>query len=39
MTIQLQYALNNYNSDQEDDYTENRFLLGITLQTERPWRW
>jgi len=39
MDIRAQYALNKLDSDETQDYTENRFLLGVTLSTDQPWRW
>lgn len=40
MNIRLGYEFNKYSSSEGDvnDYTENRALLTITLQTDRPWR-
>lgn len=40
MTIRLGYEFNKYNSSGGDssDYTENRGLLTITLQPDKPWR-
>jgi hypothetical protein len=39
MAIRAQYALNKLDSDESSDYTENRFMLGVTLSTDQPWRW
>jgi hypothetical protein len=41
MNIRLGYTLNYYSTDAENepDYFENRALLTITLQPDRPWRW
>jgi hypothetical protein len=40
MNIRLGYTYNFYktNEDNEPDYHENRALLTITLQPDRPWR-
>lgn len=40
MNIRLGYTLNYYSTDTDnaDDYHENRVLLTITLQPDRPWR-
>ena len=40
MNIRLGYTFNYYNTDaeNEDDYSENRVLLTITLQPDQPWR-
>jgi long-subunit fatty acid transport protein len=40
MTIRLGYEFNKYSSSEGDfnDYTENRGLLTITLQPDKPWR-
>jgi long-subunit fatty acid transport protein len=40
MTVRLGYEFNKYNSSgrDEDDYTENRGLLTITLVPDQPWR-
>lgn len=40
MNIRLGYTFNYYNTDapNEADYRENRVLLTITLQPDRPWR-
>lgn len=39
MNIRLAYEFNKYDTSDNDDYTENRGLLTITLQPERPWRY
>ena len=38
MSLRLGYAFNKYISSGDDDYTENRALLTLTLQPDRPWR-
>ena len=37
MTLRLGYEFNKYSSS-DDDYTENRALLTITLEPDQPWR-
>jgi hypothetical protein len=38
MNIRLGYEFNKYDTNDSDDYTENRGLLTITLQPDQPWR-
>jgi hypothetical protein len=38
MNIRLGYEFNKYDTSANDDYTENRVLLTITLQPDQPWR-
>jgi len=38
IAIRLGYTLNKYLSNRDDDYTENRALLTITLQPDQPWK-
>ena len=38
MNIRLGYTFNYFNSNADQDYFENRALLTITLQPDRPWR-
>ena len=38
MNIRLGYEFNNYDTNADDDYTEHRALLTITLQPDQPWR-
>jgi hypothetical protein len=38
MNIRLGYEFNKYDTSANDDYTEHRALLTVTLQTEHPWR-
>ncbi len=38
MNIRLGYEFNKYDTSANDDYTENRALLTITLQPDQPWR-
>ena len=38
MTLRLGYTFNKYISSDDDDYTENRGLLTITLAPDQPWR-
>ena len=38
MTLALRYQLNWYETNTDNDYTENRVIFSITLQPDRPWR-
>jgi hypothetical protein len=38
MSFRLGYTFNYYNSNRNEDYYENRGLLTLTLQPDRPWR-
>jgi hypothetical protein len=38
LNIRLGYEFNKYDTSDNDDYTENRGLLTITLQPDQPWR-
>jgi hypothetical protein len=38
MTLRLGYEFNKYDTNANDDYTENRVLLTITLAPDQPWR-
>ncbi|MBW2428422.1 MAG: hypothetical protein JRF56_05640 [Deltaproteobacteria bacterium] len=38
MNIRLGYTFNYFNSNADEDYFENRAMLTITLQPDRPWR-
>jgi hypothetical protein len=39
MTLRLGYEFNKYDTNANDDYTENRVLLTITLVPDQPWRY